>query len=82
MDDCGGRFAGRADAFDYGIQRRNCADIAGPGWAGGSQCRCSGSRFYSTVVAAAGYVQADFQSVIDSLNAPLNSLRAAGIIAT
>ena len=36
----------------------------------------------STVVAAAGYVQADFQSVIDKLNALLNSLRTAGIIAT
>jgi hypothetical protein len=46
MDDCGGRFAGRADAFDYGIQRRNCADIAGPGWAGGSECRCGSSELY------------------------------------
>jgi hypothetical protein len=36
----------------------------------------------SSVVAAAGYVQADFQSVIDKLNALLNSLRTAGIIAT
>ena len=31
MDDCGGRFAGRADAFDYGIQRRNCATSLGLG---------------------------------------------------
>ncbi len=36
----------------------------------------------SSVVAAAGYVQADFQSVIDKLNALLGSLRTAGIIAT
>lgn len=36
----------------------------------------------SSVVAAAGYVQADFQSVIDKLNSLLNSLRTAGIIAT
>jgi hypothetical protein len=36
----------------------------------------------SAVVAAAGYVQADFQSVIDTLNAALTSLRNAGIIAT
>lgn len=36
----------------------------------------------SSVVAGGAYVQADFQAVIDKLNALLNSLRAAGIIAT
>ncbi len=35
----------------------------------------------SAVVAAVGYVQADFQSVIDTLNALLGSLRVAGHIA-
>lgn len=33
-------------------------------------------------VASAGYVQAEAQAVIDKLNALLNSLRAAGVIAT
>jgi hypothetical protein len=36
----------------------------------------------SGVVAGVGYVQADFQSVINTLNALLGSLRTAGIIAT
>lgn len=36
----------------------------------------------SSVVAGPGYVQADFQSVIDTLNDLLGSLRSAGIIAT
>lgn len=36
----------------------------------------------SAVVAGVAYVQADFQSVINTLNALLGSLRTAGIIAT
>lgn len=36
----------------------------------------------SSVVAGVAYSQADFQSVIDKLNALLNSLRTAGVIAT
>lgn len=36
----------------------------------------------SAIVAGPGYVQADFQSVIDTLNDLLGSLRTAGIIAT
>lgn len=36
----------------------------------------------SGVVAGAAYSQADFQAVIDKLNALLGSLRTAGIIAT
>ena len=39
-----------------------------------------GGQFYRR--RGSGYVQADFQSVIDKLNALLNSLRTAGIIAT
>ena len=76
MDDCGGWFARRADAFDYGIQRQAARTSLSLG--GLAVLNAGAAVANSTVVAAAGYVQLTFQSVIDKLNALLNSLRIGG----
>lgn len=75
--------SGAANTLTISVTVSNAANARTTlGLGGLAVLNAGGAVANSTVVAGAAYVQADFQSVIDKLNALLGSLRMAGIIAT
>lgn len=75
--------SGAANTLTISVTVSNAANARTTLGLGGLAVLNAGAAVANTgIVASAAYVQAEAQAVIDKMNALLNSIRAAGIIAT